>query len=89
MRNNVMRCVDTGKKKESNMKISLIRDAESNIFPIISFDGFSWFKARDLSPDLISSDIIDILSFEKSNTGGDSAFRRLQGCFVERRSVRP
>jgi len=50
------------------MQIALVKKPEFLSFPIVSFDGESWYRASDLIADSSSDDIIDILAYGKSNT---------------------
>ncbi|MCP4115704.1 MAG: hypothetical protein GY737_09915 [Desulfobacteraceae bacterium] len=47
------------------MKISLVKNGNSEQFPAISANGDAWYRA----PDTVGTDIVDILAYEKNNPG--------------------
>ncbi len=51
------------------MKISLVKNGNSEPFPVISVNGDSWYRACDLLPEPVRADVVDILAYEKNNPG--------------------
>ncbi len=51
------------------MKLSLVRDNDSTSYPIISIDGDCWYRVSDLSQDLSLTGIVEVLAYDKANSG--------------------
>ncbi len=51
------------------MKISLVKNGDSEPFPVISANGDSWYRACDLLPETVEETVIEILAYEKTNPG--------------------